>query len=130
MIFIDTLKFVNKLKAAGISEPVAIAFSDVQNEVFAEAMNNNIATKSDIDHLAREIDILANVTQRDLAALRQETKNDIAGLRQELKNDMQQLEASMDIRFVKLESKFKLLNWMFGGMMAGIGSVAVKTFFG
>ena len=49
----DTLKFVRTLKAAGIPEVQAEAFSEAFKEAQQEA---DIATKRDIDDLQRDID--------------------------------------------------------------------------
>ena len=52
-ITFDTLKFVRTLKAAGVPELQAEAFS----EAFKEAQNESeLATKRDIDELRRDID--------------------------------------------------------------------------
>jgi len=47
----DTLKFVEKLKAAGIPEAQAKAMAEAQRETFAEALDTALATKSDIKDL-------------------------------------------------------------------------------
>jgi DNA-binding transcriptional MerR regulator len=47
----DTLKFVERLKAAGLPEAQAKAISDAQRDVFNEALDNSLATKLDIAKL-------------------------------------------------------------------------------
>lgn len=47
----DTLKFVERLKAAGVSELQAKAMAEAQVEVFSEATSNTLATKQDIVRL-------------------------------------------------------------------------------
>jgi len=44
----DTLKFVERLKAAGVSEGQAKAMAEAQRETFAEAMDSALATKDDV----------------------------------------------------------------------------------
>lgn len=47
----DTLKFVEKLKAAGVSDVQAKAMAEAQVEVFSEATSNTLATKQDVARL-------------------------------------------------------------------------------
>lgn len=47
----DTLKFARRLKEAGVPEKQAEAEADAIREAFAEALDNQVATKSDIARL-------------------------------------------------------------------------------
>ena len=47
----DTLKFVERLKKAGMEEKTAIALAEAQSEVFAEALDSHLATKQDLVEL-------------------------------------------------------------------------------
>ena len=51
----DTLKFVNRLIASGISEDHANAIVEAQKESLAESLEIQLATKSDINELKLEI---------------------------------------------------------------------------
>jgi hypothetical protein len=55
-IAFDTLKFVERLRSAGVSEAQAKAMSETQVEVFAEALDNSLATKIDVIRLENKID--------------------------------------------------------------------------
>ena len=44
----DTLKFVERLKKAGIEEKTAIALAEAQSDVFSEALDSQLATKHDL----------------------------------------------------------------------------------
>jgi len=55
-ITFDTLKFVEKLKAAGISDAQAKAESEALQGVLAEALDSQLATKSDLIKLDRRMD--------------------------------------------------------------------------
>jgi len=44
----DTLKFVERLKSAGVPEGQAKAISEAQNEVFSEVIEAQLATKKDV----------------------------------------------------------------------------------
>lgn len=57
-ITFDTLKFVEKLKAAGVSESQAKAEAEALVSAFSEAMDSQLATKSDINRLERELLVL------------------------------------------------------------------------
>ena len=50
-ITFDTLKFVERLKAAGVPEEQAKAIMEVQKETWGEAAAVTLATKPDIDRL-------------------------------------------------------------------------------
>ena len=47
-ITFDTLKFVERLEKAGMSRDQAAAIAEAQKEAFAEAMDSQLATKSDL----------------------------------------------------------------------------------
>ena len=53
-ITFDTLEFVEKLRAAGVSEAQAKA----EAEALVEAMGSQLASKSDINRLERELLVL------------------------------------------------------------------------
>lgn len=55
-ITFDTLKFVEKLKAAGISDAQAKAESEALQGVLAEALDSLLATKNDLIKLDRRLD--------------------------------------------------------------------------
>ena len=57
-ITFDTLKFVKRLEAAGASSQLAEALAEAQQEVFAEALDTSLATKSDIVRLENRIERL------------------------------------------------------------------------
>ena len=58
MITFDTLKFFEKLRAAGVNELHAKAESEALVSAFSEAMDSQLATKSDINGLERELLVL------------------------------------------------------------------------
>ncbi len=57
-ITFDTLKFVEKLKAAGVPEAQAKAEAEALVVAFSEAMDSQLATKSDINRVERELLVL------------------------------------------------------------------------
>ena len=54
-ITFDTLKYVERLKAAGVPEAQAKAESEALRDVLAEATDNTLATKSDIERIERKL---------------------------------------------------------------------------
>jgi len=47
----DTLKFVERLRAGGMDENTAKALAEAQSEIFAEALDTQLATKQDLIEL-------------------------------------------------------------------------------
>ncbi|MDP2961966.1 MAG: hypothetical protein Q8N54_04350 [Sulfurimicrobium sp.] len=57
-ITFDTHKFIKDLRDSGIPEPQAEAFVRAQQDILAQALDNTLATKRDIDLLDVKIDKL------------------------------------------------------------------------
>lgn len=57
-ITFDTLKFVEKLKAAGVPEGQAKAEAEALISAFSEAMDAQLATKNDIFRIEKELAVL------------------------------------------------------------------------
>lgn len=51
----DTLKFVERLKAAGVPEAQAKAEAEALALAFSEAMESRLATKIDVNRIEREL---------------------------------------------------------------------------
>ena len=99
-IIFDTLKFVKKLKTAGMPEKQAQALSEALQDTHLEA---ELATKSDIKALEL-------VTKADIKALERNTKHDI-----------KELELSM-------HSELVLLKWMLSFLLAGTIALVARSF--
>jgi hypothetical protein len=54
-ITFDTLKFVEKLESAGVNREQAKAEAEALVTALSEAMDSQLATKSDINRLEREL---------------------------------------------------------------------------
>lgn len=52
----DTLKFAERLEKAGATRELAAAIAEAQKESLSEALDTQLATKSDIVHLDRRMD--------------------------------------------------------------------------
>lgn len=151
----DTLKFVQKLKNAGMPEPQAIALTQAQNEALMESTDHMVATKTDLLELKQVFrDDLISLRQElkddmtglrqefrdDMTSLRQEFRNDMTCLRQEFKQDMVDLrqECKQDIFDLKsqvitelggVKSTLKVHNWILGSVLTGISALILKSFF-
>ena len=61
-ITFDTLKFVEKLKSAGVPEAQAKAEAEALVSALAEAMDSQLATKTDIFRVEKELAVLKWMT--------------------------------------------------------------------
>ncbi len=94
-ITFDTLKFANKLKAAGAesklaeveAEAIAEAFINYQAQIEKHWLEKQTATKSDIAEIKLEIEKLRSETQKSIS----ETQKSIS----DAKNDMLKWTAGM-----------------------------------
>ena len=57
-ITFDTLKFVEKLRVGGVPEEQAKAEAEALVTAFSEAMDSQLATKTDINRLERELIVI------------------------------------------------------------------------
>lgn len=55
-ITFDTLKYVERLKTAGVSEAHAKAEAEALQDVLGEALDTQLATKADVVRLERHVD--------------------------------------------------------------------------
>lgn len=99
MVYFDTLHYVKTLEAAGFSERQAEAFVKVQQDSLSESLDTTLATKGDI----------------------QGVKAEIQGVKTEIQ------EVKMDLCGVKAE--MRVMRWMMGVTMAGVGAIIMKLFF-
>ena len=86
----DTHTFVKCLTRAGMDEQQAEALVECQ----VQLINDNLATKQDMEEVKRDIEALRLATEQSIEALRLETKKDIAAL----KTDMQKMELRLTLR--------------------------------
>ena len=69
----DTHAYVKKLRAVGVPE----AQAEVQAEAIADLVNDQLATKLDIQELKRDIEELKLSTKRDIQELELRLKHDL-----------------------------------------------------
>jgi len=109
-ITFDSLKYVERLTTAGVSEPQAKAMSEAQKEVFTEMVEDQLATKLDIAGLNNKIDL------------------DIATLNNKIDVSVAMLNNKIDVAIAGFNGKFNLLYWMFGFQLAFAVTILFKLF--
>ena len=99
MTAFDTLTYAKKLRESGFTERQA----EAQAEALRAVVEANLATKSDIELVRREIEQLRSETRglevslrREIELLRAELKKDIESLRAELKGDIELVRAGVN----------------------------------
>ena len=131
-VALDTLKFANTLKAAGVPDKQA----EAQAAAFAEAFQVNLkdlATKDDLAHLGK-------ATKDDLAHLGKATKDDLTALGKDIRHEVKELESRIGNRFdqvaaetkairTELKGDINLLRWMCGLNTMLVVGIFVRLFF-
>jgi hypothetical protein len=112
---IDTLGYVKRLTAVGVSRE--------QAEAHAEALRDDlaaqIATKVDLESVRLKLD-----SKIDALGARLDAKIDTLGV--QTKSDLDGLEGRVDVKFAALEARMLLLNWMSGFTLAAVMAVLWK----
>lgn len=132
----DTLKFVEKLRAAGVSEAQAKAEAEALVSVLAEAIEQQLATKEDIRGVKADIATLEKTLKADIATLEKTLKADMATLDKTLKADMATRDGEVKAGFKEVKADIILLKrdtyvikWMMGMVLASVISLVLKAFF-
>ena len=93
----DTLRYVNKLKSVGVSEKQAEMQAELQAEAASmqiDVINNNLATKEDINELKRDI---------------KEVSGELNEVKNELKRDIKEGDLMLDSKIENVRNELKLL---------------------
>ena len=88
----DTLKFVRNLTQAGLPEAQAEVFANAHRDAFRDALDSNLATKTDIAELKES-------TTAQIAEFKESTNAQIA----ELRSEMAEFKASMRREFAEFK---------------------------
>ena len=100
----DRLAYIDRLKDAGIEEPVARAHA----QALREALEEGVATKGDVEGVEAKLSVkvgdVRSKLENSIAELRTEFKADITELRTELKADIAELKADIQ----RLDSKIDI----------------------
>lgn len=109
----DALKFAETLIAGGFSNSQAKALSTAQNEVVAEALNNTLATKTDIQRLENSIDSL---------------EHRIDGMDIKIGHKENNSNTKTDHAVVGFSHEFPLLYWIGGLLISTQVAILLKLF--
>jgi hypothetical protein len=107
----DTLSYVKRLTAAGVSREAA----EVQAEMYRDELAFRVATKADLDALGARTKSSNDTLGGRIDALAVSTKSDI-----------DRLDTKLEAKFNVLESRLIQLNWMVGFMLATTVAVLWK----
>ena len=110
----DTLRYVEKLKEAGMPEAHAKASAEALSTVLDQSTSTTLATKEDLNEVRNDISVLRN----DISALRNDLNIKTSELRSELRSELTQIRADM-----------KLMHWMLATSVVTGLSVFAKSFF-
>jgi len=127
----NPLQFANRLKDAGVPAKQAEAEAEVLREVFD-------ARDMVLSELERRFNTQETLSKKE--AEQMATKGDVFAVKADVfavKGDVLKLDAKVDLvrKDVELvdqrsQARFKLLYWMLGVILAGVGAVFAKMFLG
>jgi len=111
-ITFDTLKFVETLENAGVERAHASAVAVAVREAQATALADH--AKDQQEFSTRSVSELDTKTEKGLF---------------QLKTEVQHLSAKFDLLEQRTHSRFTLLQWMLGIVIAGILALVMRAFF-
>ncbi|MBK4738925.1 coiled-coil domain-containing protein [Noviherbaspirillum pedocola] len=104
----DTLRYVEKLRSAGMPDAHAKASAEALSAALKESLStSSVATKDDI-----------SAVRNDLSTLRNDVNLFRAEMKAELRTEIGSVRADM-----------KLMQWMLGTIVVGVVSLIAKSFF-
>ena len=122
MLVFDTLLYSEKLQKVGVSKEQA----KVQAETLKEIIDDNLATKRDLEEvkteLKRDIEFLRIELKKDIETLRIEGKKDIEMLRVEGKKDLETTKSELALQIHKEVTA--IIKWVAGLFIAQTGIIA------
>lgn len=139
----DTLRFANKLKAAGVADKQA----EAEAEAIAEVIQVNfrdLVTKEHLRHELKELEtrfdakldrLEAKLTgevsrlEGKLVQLEGKLMGEIRQLEGKLMGEIAQVRGEMTYGLTQVRGEIGLLKWMLGVLLAGVVSLVVKAFF-
>jgi hypothetical protein len=120
----DTLKYVKKLEAVGISRKHA----EAQVEVMSSFIDQNLATKADLRETASDIRAemakLGSELRSEMAELGSELRSEMADIRTEMRTEITALRSDMDVKFANFGRDFTI---RFGVMLAAGVTITIST---
>jgi len=108
----NTHAYIKRLQLAGLNEQQAEVQSELQVEVFESVINNKLITKEDFLHFE-------HAQKQNFA----DVHNEFTAVRNEMASGFSAVER----KFVYIEGKFTLLNWMVSFLLAGMATMLFKV---
>jgi len=124
-ITFDTLKFANRLKAAGVPSAQAEAQAEVLSEVF-ETNTDALATKEDVNLLEGRVDSKFDLLRKDIQSMEGRFNAKLCDLRK----DTQSMEERLNARFDNLWLKWVVTLGGIVVVVLGLFSSTLPKFFG
>ena len=106
----DTLRYVEKLKSAGMPEAHAKASAEALSTALEQSISTTLATKDDIHDVKNDI---------------RAVKEDIRGV----KTDMNVMKAELRTEIGQIRAEQKVMQWMLGTIVVGVVSLIARSFF-
>jgi hypothetical protein len=113
----DTLRYVEKLRSAGMPEAHAKASAEALSTALDQSISNSIATQEDFRGLKADINELRVATKAEINELRVATAGH------------NKLQSSVDLLRSDFKSDIKVMQWMLGTTVVGVVSLVAKSFF-
>jgi hypothetical protein len=131
VVAFDTLKYVKRLKEAGVSERQAEAEAEALAEVLTVHLGE-LATRRDLQDLAaatrHDLQDLAAATRRDLQDLAATTQRDLKDLETRLVGRIDTLKAELGGRIDTLGAELRYIKWLGGVILGALVALLVKAF--
>jgi hypothetical protein len=140
VVAFDTLKSAEKLTNVGFSPNQAKAIVETEKEAVQEILNSGLATKEDILNLKEDILILKEAMKeefqnfkeamkKEFQHFREETRKDTQNFKDEMRKDAQTFKDETNKRFVPMEKKLFIHNWMLRFILFFQTGMFFKLFF-
>jgi len=129
--FFDSLRYAKELKAADVPPKQAEAQAEALSHAFSQ---QNQALEDRLEHQRQTLEtgfkheISEAETRTDSALVRLESKMDSGFSR--VDNEFQLVRKDIQLVDQRSESRFKLLYWMLGVLIATMAPIAFKAYFG
>jgi len=125
-ITFDSLKFIETLENVGIKREYASAAAVAVREAQDTALVDHAREQQEIN--ARAVAELDTKTEKGMFEMKTELKAEMQQRFSEAALKMERLDAKFDLLEQRTHSRFTLLQWMLGVLIAGVLALVVRAF--